>query len=223
MDQHTLTYAFRNYWAHKGGKFGRCHSHPDANFFWVNIPKNASSWTQTFLAHELLWCEHDYYGQDLRSKKSLVCLRDPVDRWVSGITEFFSLYHPRVDLGQMTDLTQWLLADRIVFDDHTEKQSYFLDGIDLKNSIFFCCNDHYREDFLGFFIEGGHIPRDYVVPECVDAFCHHHKTDSAKKQVYNFFKELVINDSDFRNSIQRYYKADYDLFENIDFYRAASV
>ena len=35
-----------NEWQHKGHVYGECMSHPDNDLMYVNIPKNASSWTK---------------------------------------------------------------------------------------------------------------------------------------------------------------------------------
>ena len=37
---------FLNQWISKGHKYGTCMSHPESDLMYVNIPKNASSWTK---------------------------------------------------------------------------------------------------------------------------------------------------------------------------------
>lgn len=210
---------FRDYWQHKGGKFGRCHSHPESDFVWINIPKNASSWTQTFLSHEFLWYEHDYHeSSSLHNKTCIICLRDPVARWISGIAEFFTLYHPHIDLAQMNNLSWTLLADRVAFDDHTEKQSLYLDGINLDNSVFFYVDHSFRQNWLHFFTKTRLLPTEYQVPSCVDKFLHDHSADSRQRSIYKFFQNLILQDHDFRTCIQNYYQIDYDLLKKTEFY-----
>lgn len=221
MDLDYMLSNFKNYWANKGGKFGRCHSHPDSDLCWINIPKNASSWTQTLLAHEFLWYEHDYHEQpELQYKKKLICLRDPVERWVSGITEFFFQYYPKVELDQINDLTLWLIYDRIAFDDHTEKQSLFLEGLDPENCVFFRCDHSYSKNFLDYFVSIGYLDKTYIVPECVNAHRYDHSLIEIKKPIYNFFQSRVENDHKLRQSIAQYCQADYNLLKNADFYHA---
>jgi len=64
---------------------------PDHRRFLLNIPKNASSYLSTWsnaLAWSPTWCG------DLPStvEETCVILRDPVDRWISGIAQYLNSY-----------------------------------------------------------------------------------------------------------------------------------
>ena len=78
-------------WESRGHIQGQCMSHADSQYMYINIPKNASSWTKpNLLDHS--WEFYNYRTDNL-DKQALVVLRDPVDRWISGIAEFLTLYH----------------------------------------------------------------------------------------------------------------------------------
>ena len=78
-------------------------------------------------------------------------LRDPVDRWISGIAECLTLYHPMFDLQDME--TVELIFDRVTFDDHTERQVKFLQGLDTDDCIFMWCDENYRNNFSQLMLE----------------------------------------------------------------------
>ena len=85
---------------------------------YVYIPKNASSWTKPNL-RDWGWQFYNYHTDQL-NKTAIVVLRDPVERWLSGIAEYFALYQNTTnDLVDNKSLQQ-IIFDRITFDDHTE-------------------------------------------------------------------------------------------------------
>ena len=86
-----------NLWASRGHIQGQCMSHWDSPYMYINVPKNASSWTKpNLLDHQFEF--YNYHSDHLYHKHALIVLRDPLERWLSGVCEFFALYHPNLDL-----------------------------------------------------------------------------------------------------------------------------
>ena len=110
-----------NKWSHKGHELGQCIASPNNKMALVQIPKNASSYWKTWLGMQG-W-KPKLYNQLSNETVYFTVLRDPVDRWLSGIAEYFVTYHSNHKPNKfIADLVQ----DIIVVDDHTETQSYFL-------------------------------------------------------------------------------------------------
>ena len=84
--------SFLEYYQSKGHVFGECMSLPDNDLMYVNIPKNASSWTKPNLL-DWKWENYNYHTDNLYHKTAIIVLRDPVERWLSGIAEYLYLYH----------------------------------------------------------------------------------------------------------------------------------
>ena len=66
----------------------------------------------------------------------LCCLRDPVDRWVAGISEYLDRYWNN-DNDIKCQATLKLIQDRVIFDDHTEVQHYFYSVFPHNSMTFF--------------------------------------------------------------------------------------
>ena len=70
----------------------------------------------------------------------LCCLRDPVDRWLTGISEYLYTYWD-TDTSMKCEAIAKLVQDRVVFDDHTEVQQYFYSVFPHNSMSFFRHDD----------------------------------------------------------------------------------
>jgi hypothetical protein len=176
---------------------------------YVYIPKNASSWTKPNLI-DWGWEFYNFHTDNL-NKHALVILRDPVERWVSGIAEYLALYH--TDMQAPFYETERLIFDRITFDDHTEKQVKFLEGIDTDNCTFMMCDGKYRENFSKFIAEhlGDNKYHKYEYQH-VSENC---PTRSRFKRV---FQTLVNNNPKYLERIKHHFADDYELIKQVKFY-----
>lgn len=124
---------------------------PTSQLFYLSIPKNASTMIRNELLalgwdHELL-NEHQELINDARS--IIVVLRDPVQRWVSGITEYITLYYPEFE--KLSEDLLRVLCTQVTFDDHTEQQIYFLSGMPKNKCVFFKFTPNLANDLAHFF------------------------------------------------------------------------
>jgi len=198
-----------NLWSSRGHIQGQCMSHWDSPYMYINVPKNASSWTKPNLM-DYGW-EFYNYRTDQLNKHSLIVLRDPVDRWVSGIAEFLTLYHPtfNIDSSELVEL----IFDRITFDDHTERQVYFLDGIDTDNATFFWCDENYRENFSAFITE-------HYGPNKYNRYDYQHVSENSpeRKRFKQIFNSALEQNSKYLDQLRNHFESDYQLIEKLTFY-----
>jgi len=199
---------FLTTWKNKGHLFGQCMSHPDGDLMYVNIPKNASSWTKPNLI-DLGWEFYNYHTDQL-DKHALVVLRDPVERWLSGIAEYLTLYHPTLAIDSMETLD--IIFDRVCFDDHTEQQIKFIHGLDTDCCTFFRCDSYYREDFSTFLDDHG-IPNRYHKYE----FQHVSESSPDRRRFQEIFR-AQLEKSKYLTQIKNYYEEDYRLMDSVEYY-----
>lgn len=123
-----------------GHALGQCHYDAAANKSIIHVPKNASSDIKPMFAYNN-WKEDNFYQRDC--DEYIAILRDPTDRWVSGITEFLigenSFFgqsnRKKINTVQQaeqfveSDIVVNLLTTEVMFDAHTMPQCLFLKGI----------------------------------------------------------------------------------------------
>lgn len=198
-----------NEWQHKGHVYGECMSHKDSDLMYVYIPKNASSWTKPNL-RDWGW-EFFNYRTDNLNKHALVVLRDPVERWLSGIAEYLTLYHK--DMQRPWQETEAIIFDRVTFDDHTEKQVKFLTGLDTDNCTFIMCDSNYRANFSKFIAERLGDNRYYN-------YAYQHTSESCinRSRFKRIFTQILNNEPKYLERIREHFAEDYDLLKQITFY-----
>ena len=203
---------FTEYYKNKGHVFGECLSRPDTDLMYVNIPKNASSWTKPNLK-DWGWQHYNYHNDNLYHKHALVVLRDPVERWLSGIAEYMYLYHNDIDTNEFSTCFFDLVFDRIAFDDHTEQQVLFLEKLNFNNCTFFWCGPTYRELFSQF-LTIHNMPNQY------NNYNYQHVTEQSpkRKKFKEIFKQTLEKNSKYITQLDWYFANDYKLIRSIKFY-----
>ena len=203
---------FLEYYKSKGHVFGECMSKSDSDLMYINIPKNATSWTKPNLK-DWGWEFYNYHTDNLYHKHALVVLRDPVDRWLSGIAEYMFLYHNHLDPLQFSDAFFDLVFDRVAFDDHTEQQVLFLDGINLDNCTFFLCDSNYRQWFSQFLSSHGMTNRYFK-------YNYQHVTENSieRFKFKQIFKKALEEKPKYLKQVTQYFSKDHNLINLIKFY-----
>ena len=202
---------FLTEWQHKGHCYGECMSHPNTDLMYVYIPKNASSWTKPNL-RDWGWQFYNYHTDQL-DKIAIVVLRDPVARWLSGIAEYFALYQNTTnDLVDNKSL-QHIIFDRITFDDHTEKQVKFVQGLDTSKCIFLWCDDDYRKNF-------SQLVAEHVGANRYDQYDFQHVSEQNhdRKHFKEIFKQLLDQEPKYLERVKQHFANDYKLIEQTKFY-----
>lgn len=132
-----------DYWSHTGHRIGSCWHSEEHNIVYINIPKNASTWCKQVF-QDLDFKPAQYQELDLSSKDIIVILRDPVDRWISGISQFLGIQHRNLlNTGCVDDILQ-IVTESVAFDDHTDEQIYFIDKVPRNRVIYFEFNNNLK-------------------------------------------------------------------------------
>lgn len=200
---------FLQQWQAKGHVYGECMSSRDTDLMYVHIPKNASSWTKPNFK-DFGWEFYNYHDDELYNKTAIVVLRDPIERWISGIAEYFALYHSDFIMHDLEAMD--LIFDRVVFDDHTERQVNFIHGLDRDRCVFFNCDEYYREDLSVFLDEQGMPNRFHrYEPQHVS------ENDPVRKKFKNIMSREIVNPKHLK-LVQDYFAPDYELINSVKFY-----
>ena len=184
--------------------FGECMSHPSTDLMYINIPKNASSWVKLVLGSQG-WEFYNYHTDHL-DKPAIVVLRDPVERWLSGIAEYLYLYHRNMDTVHLSRAFFDMIFNRVAFDDHTESQILFLQGINIDRCTFFRCNSEFRNNFLTFLNTHSNIEDQHVTANSAE-----------RLKFFNIFKQQLEN-SKYKHQVEQYFEKDYQLINSVKFY-----
>jgi hypothetical protein len=185
-------------WAHLGHTLGECWNDPTKNITFVNIPKNASSFIKGCLIGTN---QFTHSSKLITANRYLIALREPIDRWVSGIAQFTN--NP---INQ--HLTVHELVRQIKFDDHTERQTYFLQGVDLDRCEFIKVDNNLYTNLKQWLIENGYtINIDTVT-----------STNKGIEEIKNNFATLIDKNIQIKLKLTDYYKQDYELFNRVKFY-----
>lgn len=188
-------------------------SHPNTDLMYVNIPKNASSWVKFYLTNDWSWEYYNYHQDNLYHKHALVILRDPIDRWISGIAEYMYVYHRNINPKQLPKCFIELVFEQIAFDDHTEKQILFLEQLNLNNCTFFWCDSNFRSLFGKYFLSQG-MQNNYSTYH----YIHESESDPYRKKVKEVFKQLIETNSKYRTKLEDFFRKDYTLIKALNFY-----
>lgn len=203
---------FANYWSHKGHVFGHCLVNDTSDYVYVNIPKNATNWTK-FHMQNIGFVHGNFkeWPNLVDNKKFIVFLRDPIDRWVSGIAEYFVKYqqHIRTFDNNLLDI----IFDRVALDDHTEKQVYFLNGLEDREIIFFRCDNTLSRVFPAF-LKDINIDYDFVGGRKIYA-----TNEQSPQHFYKTaFTEILNQNTRYVDMLKRHYADDYNFINSIKFY-----
>lgn len=194
-------------------------SKPVDNAIFVCIHKNAHTW-----ASHLLKTNFNFTTGLLdRSKKFhvtpdkqyIVILRDPIERWVSGFTQYFSKYDPlRAEKLLSNETFQELVFDTLRFDSHTNLQVEYLLNIPVNQCIFFKQEDNLETNlskFLSTLVEG----KEMLPVTDINAY-HRRSTNLYKNRLGDKITELVHTNERFMDSLIDYTKPDRELIEFVN-------
>ncbi len=188
-------------WAHLGHRLGECWVDETHHLTYVHIPKNASS----FIKGCLIGC----YGMWKHSEtlvpadEYLIVLREPIERWVSGIAEYC------FNSGNMLTLEQAL--EQITFDDHTEKQIYFIKDVNLIRSTFLRVDENLRDNLERWL-------KQYNYRTNIQIALEYNTSEGAKRDLINKFTEEINLNPAYLARLQEYFADDYKLYNSVAFY-----
>lgn len=182
--------------------------------FLLSIPKNAS----TYLTNLLLANDWEYYNLNSspRPVQAMVVLRDPVDRWVSGYATYAASFilgngygsdHFREDYN---DLTERMIFDQIIFDDHTTEQVKFIEQIHDIPTIYFKLNSNLISNLESFLNDQLSIDDSIKSNNSKDNYDTH--------MISEFMAQRLKQDPMLRAKIIEKYQLDYELIRTAEYY-----
>lgn len=160
---------------------------------YVAIPKCASSTLKTILG-DLGW----KWRKGIGPEKPFTVVRDPVERWISGITQSFHKHRNDVLKRMYKDITPFVQDPW--FDIHTAPQSSFLKGF-ISPTLFKVESLDKLKQWLA--------ERDVLLPELTRKNVS--KGDRAKKALYDYLCTALTDAHCDR--LRAFYKDDVELYE----------
>ena len=190
-------------WAHLGHNLGECWNDPKKSITFINIPKNASSFIKGCLISSGCFTHSDSL---VTADRYLVILRDPIERWVSGIAQFVTEDYTIPLINQTLPLHR--LIKTITVDDHTELQTYFLEGVDINKCEFLLVNQNLRTNINRWFLDHGYDINLDNLPNI----------NEGHQESKNKFAAMVDNDNQIKLKLTEHYANDYELINRVKFY-----
>lgn len=164
---------------------------------WINIPKNASSFTKgQLLVNDWQPCDKEIlYDPDIQK---ICILRNPMWRWISGFSQTMLDYKISTILDMLDNEDFWkILCINPVLDNHTEFQYKFVEG--LNNVKYIYLED--RDSEFGFIKNANQFYldlSDYIKytggKNCIEHWTHvinPAENDTFKFQVFEKVRELI--------------------------------
>lgn len=189
-------------WAHLGHRLGECWVDDVNDKTYIHVPKNASSFIKGVLMGSGGFWRHNELL--VNSSENLVVLRDPIDRWCSGITQY--LYNSKQDLSVEE------VFDKMTFDDHTDLQTYFLQGVDLDRATFMWVDDDLRANMNDWITACGYRTNIDIAIE------YNASADDDRITTKNYYIKLLEQQPELVLKLKDHFAEDYKLIESIKFY-----
>jgi hypothetical protein len=186
---------------------------PDKKHFYLNIPKNASTFTTNLLKANG-WNYWNMAHQDYEN--IIIILRNPIERWISGVATYLCLYMLGYGYGSdhfvkdYNQLVERLIFDNIIFDDHTAPQSIFVKEVPEKfNKIFLMPTNGNLVELLN-----NTLNCELTVPD--DMFDNSSESNYDTEQISNFIRaKLTLA---LREKVSNAYREDFRMIDNIQVY-----
>jgi hypothetical protein len=187
------------------------------NYIFIPIPKNASSYTKRIWE---LQCgmttkiPDNFITNPIQlSKKKIVVLREPYERYISGLLEY--LYRAQISCDQV-DFDD--LFKTFAFDGHTSLQVQFLEGIDTDTCIFLKFGSSYSNDLTHLIQHKLHRNQKFPGGEFTGWRYNRTSTRPEKVAMLDKLTEYLDNHEEVVLSLKEYLIPDYNLFNNVQFY-----
>ena len=185
------------------------------NLIYIPIPKNSSSYIGQLLLKNG-WSIGNFLTTDLTNKQIIVLIRNPIDRWVSGMAQY--LCSSLLKNGRTSDdiiknwnsIVQDLVFDRIIFDDHTEKQVYFIQSVPRENCVFF--NSSKQPDQA---IKQYLATQDVDLNTDINIDRNQTQGNAYKEILVNFLRDQLAQNPSLTNKLMNTYREDYTLWNAI--------
>ena len=190
-------------WAQLGHSLGECWVDEVNDKTYIHIPKNASSFVKGVLIGSGGFWHHS--ETLINSNENLIILRDPIDRWLSGITQY-------LHNSKQIDMPMELVFDKITFDDHTDLQTYFLQGVDLTSATYMMVDDLLRANLNDWVIGNGYRTNVDI------AIQYNASKDDERITTKDYYANLLEQLPDLVLKLKEHFAEDYKLINSVQDY-----
>jgi hypothetical protein len=193
-----------------------CFANHDLKKFYINIPKNATNWGKSAMK-DLDWVRSNYHQDKLikQGYEAIVILRNPIDRWFSGFAEYTSRYNIKLRPDQLNELALRLITDRVAFDEHTEEQSMFLDGINSDTTTWFKFGPELNLNFADY------CRNVLGIENNLEGKDPKYSATGTKAKVRGALESVFTEDHYKR--LDKFYELDIDLYNNVKYYKRNKI
>lgn len=201
-----------NHWVNyqQDHNFGICHVLKDSKVAYINIPKCASSITKAVFNGS----QRNYLIDDMSDYRFFVALRDPYQRWLSGVIEWIERHHivkiADTDVFQRHEFIKFLLNARSL-DSHTEHQVHYLAGLDHSKIDFLRVDKDYSQTLWKYMNEK-EMPL-YNIKKIGTS----NVSTLAKKTAQKALHEMI--DKHYQSDIKRKLFIDNNFIDRVQFYK----
>jgi hypothetical protein len=185
------------------------------NLCYIPIPKNSSCYTVDLLTRNG-WTASNFLTADLTDKKFVVLLRDPIDRWITGIAQYFcsvvvdNEYATEEIERDFNELVKRIIFDQVIFDDHTETQLYFIKSIPLAQCTFFDSSTDLAETLKKYLVsENQNLNTEY------ELFRNASNDNIVHPNLVKLFKNWVETDKNLVDRLTYVYADDFELIKKL--------
>jgi hypothetical protein len=196
---------------------GLCMPAWNPDYIFIPIPKNASSYTKRIWKLQCGMTTNvpdNFITNPIQlSKKKIVVLREPYERYISGLLEY--LYRAQISCDQV-DFDD--LFKTFAFDGHTSLQVQFLEGIDTDTCIFLKFGSSYSNDLTHLIQHKLHRNQKFPGGEFTGWRYNRTSTRPEKVAMLDKLTEYLDNHEEVVLSLKEYLIPDYNLFNNVQFY-----
>ena len=185
---------------------------------YVPIPKVGSTWCKQ------LWHgaqDINFKIHDVKHLTHVVILRNPIERWIAGFAQCQVGNDPACHDHWERLGWQWVF-DQMVFDNHTEPQVSFIDGVDLDRVIWFRLENnvenamtHYLFENFGIDRRGMNVDRYRGVDQPAPIF--KNLPGRSQADLQRMAREALATIPGARQRTEDFYKEDIELYNSVKY------
>jgi len=200
---------------------------PDHRRFLLNIPKNASSYLCDW-THRNGWFAEKAQDWTATVVELIVVLRDPLERWVSGISQYLTsqvlnvtgVYDtavgPGLHDGQITAgkfiASYNQVVERLLFDNLDRHDDHVWPQCEIIQDVLSGVSKTYLYIDQGFDLK---IQQELGLHACSDLDRNSGSSNLETKILNDFFQKLLLDRPDLKQRIMVRYQEDYDLITKV--------
>lgn len=181
-------------------------------FSYLHIPVNASSWGK-----QIFW--QAGFRPNIppaidTTHRIIVWLRDPVQRWLSGLATWLTYrlpQHTGLDYIRGNQALLDLIFDTVRLDDHTERQAFFIQNLDWARCDFWYIDSQFKSNFSDYFQKEFNLDVTHFAEQNVS------NLQNGKAIPKQYFKAILENNPKYLARVCEFFETDQDIIKKVEF------